>query len=453
MIHYFYAKSNIDIQHHVFVIVIDKKIPKYDRYTCLEDGTPIVWVDVSIFPKVLPPRNLIEVSPPSEINVAISNMSSMFRFHSNLISITAEFDRNEWVICFGVIAKGFIPLHESLLPKKLNGFHCIVRNGKWRKCMINDPEQSFNPLLEARPLRPGVAICPQPFLHFSETPTCATLGGFVYFQDKWYGLTAAHLFSNTKPPGGNFMNIGTLISQPCAFTKLLSFIEDDPFGRLDKSIIEKHLLLLKWFRANVKDKDIEEFNQENTSFFGSLKEFHFLETTEENQTIESFDIALMEINDGIDVNPEIPRNINFEEFDGMNISINRSGGVYDNCWTQDEFRNSFPNRITCYSYGCRSHQTTGIVESYTSNLFKQTVLNYENNGYTSYFYKDCICVLNTTLDAGDSGSFVWTREGETAKLLGLIQSHYYIGERNFAMIIPIWKILAWLEQVLDNEVK
>lgn len=229
----------------------------------LSDQTPIYWVNTNpttphhfttrfsaasdSATSPLPPKP----QPPSNIHQSIESAGYLFRAHSNLVSITSQFFHNQWVICFAVTAKGYIPWNESCLPLVFDEFDCIVSEGVLKVCMdtkcvafdaivplkrkeeihiqgckdtreeceelvIPNPcaYQEMNPLLCARPIRPGVAICPVPLTNIYEYVTCCTLGGVVKNGDDMYAITAGHAFSINTPPKGK-KDEGTFFSSTC----------------------------------------------------------------------------------------------------------------------------------------------------------------------------------------------------------------------------------------------
>lgn len=490
----YYARHSHNMDFEVFVI-LNKGYQSRPYY--LSNGTPIHWINVT--PTVSKIQSeYVDISCPINSsllqdmdNVVASNWSYLCQLHSNLVSITTEYYYKTWVICFSVTAKGFVPQNEDVLPITLDGFKCIVREGVSMLCSNDDnwtnmdiqnmslfsenyeansststhsddvnstnvekenEGQNLNPLNCLRPLRPGVAICPKPLLDFRET-TLATLGGFVKKNDNFYALTVAHLFSVHSPckmlsDGGEFHD-NCSVSQSCPFAVILSNIED-PFNKLDRVVqyegTTKPKQLRKWLGqilpTTITDDVISKYNEEHTQLFGTLDAFSFEECGPEMEQ-GSIDIALIAINEECEVNTiTLKSNYGLSAFHNVQLLIDMDNTT--NCWNQTDFQCYFTKgkKLTCYCFGCRANEVCGEIRCYTQLLWKTDEI-VDGNPKTFYF-KDSIKVYHTSLDRGDSGSIVWSKDESGVKIIGVVHARMFQGTSSgFMVIIPIWKCIEW----------
>lgn len=495
----YYAKHILNMNLEVFV-VLNKGIHLSNEQSCpryLSNGTPIHWINVTPTVSKIQSQH-VDISCPINSsllqdmdNVVASNWSLLYQLHSNLVSITTEYYYETWVICFTVTAKGFVPQNEDILPISLDGFKCIVREGVAMLCSgkddwanvdiqnlslfsyndeassstsvysddVNNTDvekenegQNLNPLKHLRPLRPGAAICPEPLLDFRES-TCATLGGFVKKNDNFYALTAAHLFSVHSPckmssDGGTFHD-NCHVSQSCPFAMILSNLED-PFNKLDRVVefeaTTKPKQLKKWlcqfFKTKITDEVITKYNEEHTRLFGTLDALSFEECGREMEK-DSLDIALIAINKECEVNTiTLKSYCGLSAFHNVQLLIDMDNTT--NCWNRNDFQSYFTKskKLICYCFGCRAKEVCGEIRSYTQLVWKTD--EHVNGKPKTFYFKDSIKVYSTSLDCGDSGSLVWSKDEGCVKIIGVVHARMFQGTFNgFMVIIPIWKCIEW----------
>ncbi len=120
----------------------------------------------------------------------------LFAEHSNLIAIRAMPDGEH--IEFIVPCKGFVPaIDHRKLPKELEGIPTKVTAG-WAAFTGKNERK------HRRPLIPGAGIAPEPIARVCFDvepyipPSLGTLGGFVYHNNKYFGVTCGHCVCTSK---------------------------------------------------------------------------------------------------------------------------------------------------------------------------------------------------------------------------------------------------------------
>ena len=117
----------------------------------------------------------------------------LFKTHTNLLAARVCISEGRCVIKFTVPCKGFIPACDRIaLPKRLGKYKTIICSG-WTELCGKDECNSENNRVQA-----SISISPKPLsLYDSETctdPSFGTLGGFLRFRNRYFGVTAGHVF-------------------------------------------------------------------------------------------------------------------------------------------------------------------------------------------------------------------------------------------------------------------
>jgi hypothetical protein len=140
---------------------------------------------------------------------------------------------------------------------------------------------------------------------------------------------------------------------------------------------------------------------------------------------DSIDIALIAINKECEVNTiTLKSYCGLSAFHNAQLLIDMDNTT--NCWNRNDFQSYFTKSKTliCYCFGCRAKEVCGEIRSYTQLVWKTD--EQVNGGLKTFYFKDSIKVYNTSLDCGDSGSLVWSKDESGVKIIGVVHARMFI---------------------------
>ena len=379
-----------------------------------------------------------QLSESARINYTVAlHQHRLFMEHSNLVAIRSSDTNGQFFIEFVVLCKGFVPIADKEpLPPFLDGIRTRVLSG-WVELFGRVELESHRPLLPGA----GIAVGVDAKLNLDvedekdySPPVLGTLGGYYSTSGgEVYGVTCANCLQKSKEP--TLHENGTYVYQPSALGLIVNAankMSASKLGEYERVKQRGNFHAMRWLTEELRDD--ADFT---TELSGDAKCGEViggvLGALEDNGPV--VDVGLVRLDADVLVAERCTPSTLIPASPPLKLyAANARSKILET--------SAFPDRpFEVYGRGAKSIDTMkAFVDPLDSNIYFRDVMP------GPYLTHKCIHAETTkNWEAGDSGTWCWTKEG---LIVGMGMAFACIENRGYCCIMPMSNVLAAIEQII-----